>query len=83
MAHEIALKLADVCLKLNQNSQIISICSQLLELNPPEQIKLEALVRLAEAYKRQKNYDGAALALMGRWNKNEPQYKADNQNYED
>ena len=83
LAHEITLKLVDVCLKLNQNSQIISICSQLLELNPPEQIKQEALVRLAAAYKRQKNYDGAALALIGRWNKNEPQYKADNQNYED
>jgi len=82
-AHEITLKLADVCLKLNQNSQVISICSQLLELNPPEEIKQEALVRLAAAYKKQKNYDGAALALVGRWNKNEPQYKTDSQNYED
>ena len=82
-AHEIALKLADVCLELNQNSQIISICLKLLKFDPPEEIKQEALVRLAAAYKRQKNYEGAALALVGRWNKNKLQYKTDNQNYED
>ncbi|MHC4395234.1 MAG: tetratricopeptide repeat protein [Planctomycetota bacterium] len=73
LAHEIALKLADVCLKLDHNPQTISICSQLLDLEPPEQIKQKALVHLATAYKRQKNYDRAALVLLGRWNKTRPQ----------
>ena len=68
LSHEIALELADVCLKLDQNSQTISICSQLLDLGPSEQIKQKALNILAEAHRRQKNYDKAALALMGKWN---------------
>jgi len=68
LAHEIALELADVCLKLGQSSQTISICSQLLDLNPSEQIKQKALDILAAAYSRQKNYDKAALALLGKWN---------------
>jgi len=68
LAHEIALELADVCLKLGQNSQTISICSQLLDLGPSEQTKQKALDILAAAYSRQKNYDGAALTLLGKWN---------------
>ena len=67
-AHDIALELANVCLKLGQNSQAISVCSQLLDLGPSEWIKQEALNILATAYTRQKNYDSAALALLGRWN---------------
>jgi len=55
-------------LKLGQNSQAISVCSQLLDLGPAEQIKQKALNILATAYTRQKNYDRAALALTGRWN---------------
>lgn len=67
-AHDIALELANVCLKLGQNSQAISVCSQLLDLEPSERIKQGALNILATAYTRQKNYDSAALALLGRWN---------------
>ena len=67
-AHETALELANVCLKLGQNSQAISVCSQLLDLGPAEQIKQKALNILATAYTRQKNYDRAALTLLGRWN---------------
>jgi len=67
-AHEAALELANVCLKLGQNSQAISVCSQLLDLGPAEQIKQKALNILATAYTRQKNYDRAALTLLGRWN---------------
>jgi len=70
-AHEIALELASVCLKLGQDSQAISVCSQLLDLGPSEQIKQKALNILATAYTRQKNYDSAALALLGRWNETE------------
>lgn len=76
LSHEIALELADVCLKLGQSSQTISICSQLLDLGPSPQIKQKALNTLAAAYNRQKNYDKAALALVGKWNvAKEPQEK--------
>lgn len=68
LAHEIALVLADVCLKLGHSSQTISICLQLLDLGPATPIKQKALNILAAAYRRQKNYDRAALALLGRWN---------------
>jgi tetratricopeptide (TPR) repeat protein len=68
LAHEIALELADVCLKLRYSSQTISICSQLLDLGPSARIKKKALDILAAAYRHQKNYDRAALALLGKWN---------------
>lgn len=68
LAHEIALVLADVCLNLGHSSQTISICSQLLDLGPSARIKQKALNILAAAYRRQKNYDRAALALLGKWN---------------
>ena len=71
LAHEIALELADVCLKLGQSPQTISICLQLLDLGPSAKIKQKALNILAAAYNRQKNYDRAALALLGKWNKAE------------
>jgi tetratricopeptide (TPR) repeat protein len=68
LAHEIALRLAEVCLQLGQNNQTISVCSQLLNLQPSEQIKQKTLDLMAMAYKQQKNYDRAALALLGQWN---------------
>ena len=68
LAQEIALDLAEVCLKLNQNSQAVSVCRQLLDMKPEPQIKRKAANLLAEAYKRQKNYDKAAEVLTGRWN---------------
>ncbi len=67
LAHQVALKLAEVCLKLDQNPQVVSVCLQLLDLSPLEQIKQKALALLATAYNRQKKYDLAALALLGRW----------------
>jgi tetratricopeptide (TPR) repeat protein len=68
LAHEITLNLADVCLKLGQNSQTISICTQLLNLKPSTPLKKKALQLMATAYSRQKSYDRAALALLGQWN---------------
>ncbi len=65
LAHEITIELADVCLKLGQNSQVISVCSQLLGLEPSEQIRQKALNILATTYKQQRNYDRAALVLLG------------------
>ena len=69
LAYEIALKLAEVCLRLDQDSQAISIsiCLQLLDSDPSAPVSQKALEILATAYDRQKNYDRAALALLGRW----------------
>lgn len=67
LAHQVQWELADVCLELGQNPQAVSICSQLLDSQPSAQIKQKALALLADAYNHQKNYDSAALALLGRW----------------
>ena len=67
LSHKSALRLGDVCLRLGQNSQTISVCSQLLDLQPSEQIKQEALKLLSMAYSQQKDHDRAALALLGQW----------------
>jgi tetratricopeptide (TPR) repeat protein len=71
-AQEITLKLAEVCLKLGQNDQTISICSQLLDSGPSAQTRQKALNILATAYQQQKNYDKAAMAFTGKWDENEP-----------
>ena len=65
LAHEVALELAGVCLKLGQNSQTASVCLQLLDSAVSARIKQKALKVLAAAYNRQKKYDDAALALLG------------------
>jgi len=67
LAHEVALKLAEVCLKLGQDSQTVSVCLQLLDSAVSARIKQKALKVLAAAYNRQKKFDDAALALFGRW----------------
>jgi len=67
LVHKISLRLAEVCLQLGQHKQAISICSQLLDLQPEEQIKKKTLDLMAMAYNQQKNYDRAALALLGQW----------------
>jgi len=67
LAHEVALELARVALKLGQNSQTVSVCLQLLGSEASAQIKQKALKVLAAAYNRQKKYDDAALALVGQW----------------
>lgn len=67
LAHKTALELAEVCLKLDQNSQAVSVCLQLLDSGAPAGIKQQTLRVLATAYNQQKNYDKAALALSGQW----------------
>ncbi len=67
LMYEATFRLADVCLKLERSSQAVSICMQLLDLEPPEQIKQKTLELLAMAYNQKKNYDKAALALLGQW----------------
>jgi len=67
LAQKSALRLAEVYLKLGENDQAISVCSQLLNLQPSEQIKQKTLDLLAIAYNQQENYDRAVLALLGQW----------------
>jgi tetratricopeptide (TPR) repeat protein len=67
LAQQIAMELADVCLKLERGEQAVSVCLQLLESDVPEQKKQQILKMLAEAYNQQKNYEKATLALSGQW----------------
>jgi tetratricopeptide (TPR) repeat protein len=66
-AHDIALTLANVCLKLGQINQSISICQQLLNIDLPDNTKERTLETLVAAYDKQKKYDHAILAIMGQW----------------
>ncbi|MHC4644151.1 MAG: tetratricopeptide repeat protein [Planctomycetota bacterium] len=66
LAQEVALELAYICLKLNQDSLAASICSQLLDSDLSPQIEHRVQDLLATAYERQKNYDRAVRALLGR-----------------
>lgn len=67
LTQEAALKLADVCLKLDKYPQAASVCLQLLDMQPPEKTKQKALELLAKAYDKQKYYNKATLALLGQW----------------
>jgi len=67
LANEITLRLAEVCLELGQTSQTITVCKQLLDSEVSTPMKHETLKVLAAAYSRQKNYNDAALALLGQW----------------
>jgi tetratricopeptide (TPR) repeat protein len=90
-ALEVGCELAEVCLRLGQNSQVVSICSQLLDFTAENaetaeeksklqisassahsavkaaqaRIRQRAMNILATAQLRQKNYEGAVLALLG------------------
>ena len=63
-AQTASLELAEVCLKLKDYRQTLSICKQLLDSSPPEQIKQKASKLLSAAYSNQKDYDKAAMALL-------------------
>jgi tetratricopeptide (TPR) repeat protein len=67
LAQQVAIDLAGICLKLERDSQAISVCLQLLESDVSGQKKQQILKLLAEAYNLQKNYDKATLALSGKW----------------
>jgi tetratricopeptide (TPR) repeat protein len=65
LSHEIALRLAEVCMDLGQSSQTITVCEQLLDSEVSTQIKQKTEKVLAAAYNQQKKFDNAALALVG------------------
>jgi tetratricopeptide (TPR) repeat protein len=65
LSEEVALQLAEVCLKMGQEPKTISICSQLLDLDPSEELRKKTLLLLAKAHNKHQDYDRAALALLG------------------
>ncbi len=67
LAQRVALELTATCLKLGRSSQAISICLQLLNSNVTAETRQEILRLLAAAYRLEKDYDKAALALSGQW----------------
>lgn len=77
VAHEVACELAEVCLRLGQNSQVVSICSQLLGSAPSAPIRQRAVNILATAHLRQRNYEGAVLALLGQPGATDPALRGD------
>ncbi len=67
LAHQIGLRLAEVCLKVARESQAVSICLRLLDSELPGELRQETLRVLAAAYERKNQYDRATLALLGQW----------------
>ncbi len=65
VAHQSALRLAEVSLKLNRSAQAMIVCQRLLKQNPAEDIRQETLKIMADIHSQQKNYENAALTLMG------------------
>jgi tetratricopeptide (TPR) repeat protein len=63
-AQAASLELADVCLKLKDYRQAITISKQLIDSLPPAPIKQKATQILAAAYSNQKDYDKAAMSLL-------------------
>ena len=66
LAHQVGCHLAEVCLQLGQNSQAVSVCTKLLDYSSPGHLRDKTLDLLAQACSRQRNYDGAVLALLDR-----------------
>ncbi len=66
-AWEVAIELAGVCQRLGQDDQAIVVCGRLLTQEPEPVIREKALKLLADCFDRQKDYDRAALVLLGRW----------------
>ncbi|MHC4103539.1 MAG: tetratricopeptide repeat protein, partial [Planctomycetota bacterium] len=65
LSHKISLRLAEICLDIGQSSQTITVCKQLLDSEVSSQIRQKASKLLAAAYNKQKNFENAALALVG------------------
>jgi tetratricopeptide (TPR) repeat protein len=63
-SQQAACELAEVCLKLGDYEQTISICTQLLDSSAPQQTKQLASKILAAAYSKLQQYDKAAEILI-------------------
>jgi len=71
--HQIAIELADVCLKLGRTDQTISICRRVMDSQPSDVSSKRVRELLAAAHIQQKEYDQAALALLGPLDEDAPQ----------
>lgn len=67
LGQQVGRELARTCLRLGQNTQAVSVCSQLLEHAGPVE-KAPVLDLLAEAYRRQGQYDRAMAAMLNQYN---------------
>ena len=65
LAQNIAYELALVCWKMKNDWQTVSVCEQILQTNPSEDMKQKTIKLLARAHERLNNYDKAALVLVG------------------
>jgi tetratricopeptide (TPR) repeat protein len=70
LGQQVGRELARTCLRLGQNTQAVSVCSQLLEHAGPAE-KAPVLDLLAEAYRRQGQYDRAMAAMLNQYNDSE------------
>lgn len=66
LAYKIAIRLAEICSLLGLDSQVISVCTQLMDSDAPEETRKKAAVILAQAHNDRQNYDSAALALLNK-----------------
>ena len=64
VAWQASVELAEVCLKLGEYRQTVSICTQLLDSSAPEQTKQQCSKILASAYSKEHDYDKAAESLL-------------------
>ena len=64
---EASVELAEVCRIQGRSREAVTVCIGILNSEPKDEIKKRALSILAEAYRSQKDYDNALLALMGKW----------------
>jgi tetratricopeptide (TPR) repeat protein len=62
---QITITLADICLKLDRDEQASNLCSELIQNSASQQIKQQARLLMADIYRKQNNFDKAALALLG------------------
>ncbi|MHC4551141.1 MAG: tetratricopeptide repeat protein [Planctomycetota bacterium] len=65
MTHQSSLLLAKICLQLDRGSQARTLCENLLTQNTSDDIRQEVIEMLALMHSDEKNYDNAALVLMG------------------
>ena len=66
-AQQIALELAQTCLKLGNESEALTVASGLLDSEPADDIRQSALEVMAQAYRKQDDYDSAAQAFLGQY----------------
>ncbi|HEX41131.1 MAG TPA: tetratricopeptide repeat protein [Phycisphaerales bacterium] len=65
-AQTVQYELAAACLELNRHEQTVGICLDLLRSDPPDDLRQQTFRLLAQAYARQRDYERAAQALIGR-----------------